>query len=437
MMKFYNREQELILLTDIEKRSHQVAQMVFVVGRRRIGKTSLLVKAYQQATVLYFFVAKKNEVLLCAEFVEEVKQKLNIPIFGEINTFRDLFGLLMQVSKKQSFTLIIDEFQEFNSVNPSIYSDMQNIWDSTKSESKINLIVCGSVYSMMTRIFENAKEPLFGRATQRLHLKAFTLATLKEIITDYKKDFSNEDLLAFYLFTGGVAKYVELLAQAKAFSLEAILKEILSDHSLFLEEGKNVLIDEFGKEYGNYFSILSLIASGKTSRTEIESIMEMQTGGFLDRLENEYGLIKKIRPILAKPNSRSIKYSIEDHFLKFWFRFIYKYRSAVEIGNLNYLKEIIKRDYATYSGKILENYFIDKLITTKQYNTIGTYWERNNQNEIDIVAINDLEKKVLFAEVKRNPDKINLNNLIEKSQKLLPQFKEYEIEYQGFSIQNM
>lgn len=436
-MKFYNREQELTLLRDLEKRSHQVAQMAFVVGRRRIGKTSLLVKAYQQSTSLYFFVAKKNEVLLCAEFLEEVKQKLNIPIFGEINTFRDLFGLLMQVSKNKSFTLIIDEFQEFTSVNPSIYSDMQNIWDNAKSESKINLILCGSVYSMMTRIFENAKEPLFGRATQRLHLKAFTIITLKEIITDYKTDFSNEDLLAFYLFTGGVAKYVELLAQANAFSLEAILNEILSENSLFLEEGKNVLIDEFGKEYGNYFSILSLIASGKTSRTEIESIMEMQTGGFLDRLENEYGLIKKVRPILAKPSSRSIKYSIEDHFLKFWFRFIYKYRSAVEIGNLEYLKEIIKRDYATYSGKILENYFIEKLMATKQYSTIGTYWERNNQNEIDIVAINDLEKKVLFAEVKRNPDKINLNNLIEKSQNLVPHFKEYQIEYQGFSIQNM
>lgn len=436
-MKFYNREQELRLLRDVEERSHQVAQMTFVVGRRRIGKTSLLVKAHEQSTSLYFFVAKKNEVLLCEEFLEEVKQKLNIPIFGEINNFRDLFGLLMQVSKKQSFTLIIDEFQEFNSINPSIYSDIQNIWDSAKSESKINLILCGSVYSLMTRIFQNAKEPLFGRATQRLHLKAFTIATLQEIITDYMTDFSNEDLLAFYLFTGGVAKYVELLAQAKAFSLEAILDEVLSDNSLFLEEGKNVLIDEFGKEYGNYFSILSLIASGKTSRVEIESIMEMQTGGFLDRLENEYGLIKKVRPIFAKPNSRSVKYSIVDHFLKFWFRFIYKYRSAVEIGNLAYIKEIIKRDYATYSGKILENYFIEKLIATKQYNNIGTYWERNNQNEIDIVAINDLEKKVLFAEVKRNPDKINLNVLIEKSQNLLPQFKEYQIEYQGFSMQNM
>ena len=437
MMKFYNREKELSLLSSIEKRSHQAAQLTFMVGRRRIGKTSLLVKAQAHTTCLYFFVAKKNESLLCAEFQEVIKQKLQIPIFGTLNTFRDLFGLLMEVSKKQSFTLIIDEFQEFSSINSSIYSDMQNIWDIENSGSKINLIACGSVYSMMTRIFENAKEPLFGRATQRIHLKAFTVDTLKEVINDYAPTYSNEDLLAFYLFTGGVAKYVELLVQANAFTLTAILDEVVAENSLFLEEGKNVLIDEFGKEYGNYFSILSLIASGKTSRTEIESIMEIQTGGFLDRLENEYGLIRKVRPILAKPNSRNVKYSVEDNFLKFWFRFIYKYRSAVEIGNLGYIKEIIKRDYTTYSGKILEQYFTEKLISTKQYNKIGSYWERNNQNEIDIVAINDIEKKVLFAEVKRNQDKINIEKLIEKSQNLLPQFKEYQIEYQGFSLKDM
>lgn len=436
-MKFYNREQELSLLSSIEKRSHQAAQLTFLVGRRRIGKTSLLLKAQTQTTCLYFFVAKKNESLLCAEFLEVIKQKLNTPIFGTLNTFRDLFGLLMEVSKKQPFTLIIDEFQEFSSINSSIYSDMQNIWDSEKSGSKINLIACGSVYSMMTSIFENAKEPLFGRATQRIHLKAFTVDTLKEVINDYEPTYSNEDLLAFYLFTGGVAKYVELLVQANAFTFTAILDEVVAENSLFLEEGKNVLIDEFGKEYGNYFSILSLIASGKTSRTEIESIMEMQAGGFLDRLENEYGLIRKVRPILAKPNSRSVKYNVEDNFLKFWFRFIYKYRSAVEIGNLGYIKEIIKRDYTTYSGKILEQYFTEKLISTKQYNKIGSYWERNNQNEIDIVAINDIEKKVLFAEVKRNQDKINIEKLIEKSQNLLPQFSGYQIDYQGFSLKDM
>lgn len=436
-MKFYNRENELALLGKTEKIARRYAQMTFVVGRRRIGKTSLLTTAYHQSDCLYFFVAKKNEALLCSEFVEEIKQKLNIPVFGEIKTFKEIFGFLMELSQNRHFTLIIDEFQEFYSVNPSVFSDMQNSWDNTKQNSKLNLILCGSVYSMMTRIFENSKEPLFGRATQRIHLKAFDSATLKEILSDYAPDFTNEDLLAFYLFTGGVAKYVELLVQKNAFTLQAILEEVVSENALFIEEGKNVLIDEFGRDYGNYFSILSLIASGKTSRVEIESVLEIQTGGFLDRLEKEYGIIKKVRPVLAKPNSRSVKYMIEDNFLSFWFRFIYKHRTAVEAGNFKYLKEIILRDYNTYSGKILEKYFVESLKSEKKYNLIGTYWERNNQNEIDIVAVNDAKKEVLFAEVKRQKRNINIDILSSKSEKLQQQFKGYTFYFKALSMEDM
>jgi AAA+ ATPase superfamily predicted ATPase len=436
-MKFYNRENELTLLDKIRTSSLKSAQMTFVVGRRRIGKTSLVIKAFEGQNSIYFFVAKKSEALLCAEYIELVSQQLNIRIFGEIKTFKDLFDYLMELSKTKHFTLIIDEFQEFMSVNPSVFSDMQHIWDQNKGESQINLILCGSVYSIMTRIFENAKEPLFGRANHRIHVKAFNISVLKEILLDFYPDYTSEDLLVFYMITGGVAKYVEILVQAEAFALEKILNEVLIESSIFLEEGRNVLIEEFGKDYGNYFSILSLIASGKTSRVEIESILEMQTGGFLDRLDNEFGLITKVRPILSKPNSRSVKYKIKDNFLNFWFRFIYKNRTAVELGNINYLKEIIQRDYTVYSGLVLEKYFKEKISSEHKYNLIGTYWDKKNHNEIDIVAVNDLEKRVFFAEVKRQKDKINIHVLEEKSQHLLNQFPDYKFYYQGLSLEDM
>ena len=436
-MKFYNREKELALLAKTETKSEQTAQMTFVVGRRRIGKTSLLVKASAPNTFIYFFVAKKNEGLLCSEFVEEVKQKLNVELFGTIKTFKELFGYLMELSKTLHFTLIIDEFQEFHSINPAVYSDMQHIWDSQKEESKINLILCGSVYSMMKKIFEQSKEPLFGRATQRIHVKALNIETLKEILKDHYPTYTSEDLLTFYMITGGVAKYVELLVEANAFTLEAILDEIFSDNSLFLDEGKNVLIDEFGKEYGNYFSILSLMASSKTSRVEMESILEMQIGGFLDRLEVDFGLISKVRSMFAKPGSRSVKYKINDNFLNFWFRFIYKYRSAIEIGNLKYVKEIVLRDYKVYSGRVLEKYFTDKMLAEENYSAIGTWWEKNNQNEIDIIALNENEKRLVIADVKRKAENINIKELKQKAETLAMLFKDYTIEYQGLSMDNM
>jgi len=94
----------------------------------------------------------------------------------------------------------------------------------------------------------------------------------------------------------------------------------------------------------------------------------MQTGEFLDRLENDFDLIKKVKLIFSKPNSRLVKYTLEDNFLRFWFRFIQKYQSAIEIGNLAHIKEILARDYPTYSGEILEKYFVEKLKSEK--NTI-------------------------------------------------------------------
>ena len=125
------------------------------------------------------------------------------------------------------------------------------------------------------------------------------MATLKSILNDYSPNYSSEDLLAFYLFTGGVAKYVELFVQARAFSLPDMLHLILNENSLFLDEGKHVLIEEFGRDYSTYFSILSLIASSKTSRPEIESILDVSAGVYLDKLERDFGIIKKIRPIIA------------------------------------------------------------------------------------------------------------------------------------------
>jgi uncharacterized protein len=370
-------------------------------------------------------------------FVEEVKQKLKVELFGTIKTFKELFGYLMELSKTRHFTLIIDEFQEFHSVNPTVYSDMQHIWDSQKEASKINLILCGSVYSMMKKIFEQTNEPLFGRATQRMHVKALNIETLKQILKDNYPAYTSEDLLTFYMITGGVAKYVELLVEAKTFTLKAILNEIFSDNSLFLDEGKNVLIDEFGKDYGNYFSILSLIASSKTSRIEMESILEMQIGGFLERLEVDFGIISKVRPLFAKPGSRSVKYKINDNFLNFWFRFVYKYRSAIEIGNLKYVKDIVLRDYKVYSGRILEKYFTDKMLAEGNWSAIGTWWEKNNQNEIDIIALNETDKRLIIVDVKRKAENINITELKQKAETLTMLFKDYTIAYQGLSMDNM
>lgn len=434
-MKFYNREKELKHLRAIEQSSQNSSKMTIIVGRRRIGKTKLIKEAF--AKKVYLFVSKKDERMLCEEFVEIIAKELNIKILGEFRSFKNLFEYLMELSITLHFTLVLDEFQEFLFINSSIYSDMQNIWDEYKDKTKMNLVLSGSIYSLMKRIFEDKKEPLFGRADNKIHLKPFSVATLGEILGDYNPNFSNQDLLSFYILTGGVAKYVELFVEKKAFTFEEQLETIFDEFSLFLEEGKNLLIEEFGKEYTTYFSILALIASSKTSRSDIESILGKNIGGYLDRLENEYTLIKKIKPILAKEGGRVVKYEIIDNYFSFWFRFIYKYKSAIEIENFEFVKEIVKRDFSVFSGKFLEKYFVELLKSKGEYSQIGTYWEKGNQNEIDIVAFNETQKQLVFIEVKLNKRKIDLELLKQKSLKLVDKFGGYKSEYRGLSLEDM
>lgn len=410
--------------------------MTIVTGRRRIGKTRLIAESLRNEEYIYFFVARKEESLLCQEFVEHIQEK-GISVFGELNQFKDVFALLLNVAQKRPITLVIDEFQDFFRVNPSIYSEIQDLWDRNKEKTQMNLVLSGSVYSLMRKIFEDAKEPLFGRADEQLFLNPFSVHTQKKILLDHNPSFNAKDLLCFYMYAGGIPKYIEQFVNKKCLTKDDMLSEMIRANSLFLEEGKHVLIEEFGKEYGIYFSILSLIASTRTSRSRIESLLKRDVGGYLGRLEEDYQIIQKTRPIFSKPGTRNTRYTIRDNFLNFWFRFIYKNRGAIEIRNFPYVRQIIERDFSTVSGHFLENYIRDQLAESLQYSTIGSYWERGNKNEIDIVAINELEKRALIAEVKMQSKHISLPKLQSKTHDLTRKLGGYEITYKGFSLKDI
>lgn len=435
-MRFYDREIETETLRRIEATSRDYAQMTVITGRRRIGKTTLVKHAYDGKDMIYFFVARKSEALLCQELSETIINILGEDL-GSFSSMSRLFAAIMQIAKRRHFTIVFDEFQNFKYINESFFSDMQNIWDSEKDGARINLIVCGSLYSMMTRIFDDRKEPLYGRATSRIRLRAFPLATLREIMRDNNPGYSPDDLLAIYMITGGVAKYVEQLCMAGAFTRQRIMEAVLSFGSYFIDEGKEMLSDEFGKDYGNYFSILSAIASGFNERGEIKSYTGVEAGGYLDRLENTYDLVYRYRPYLAGENSRNVRYGIKDNFLNFWFRFIYKYRSAVEIGNLEYVRAKVSADYSTFSGWTLERYFRQMYRETGLYNIVTNYWEKDGSNEIDLVAVNEADREIVVGEVKRSSHRIDLHGLEEKSRKIVAKRKGWHIEYAALSLEDM
>jgi uncharacterized protein len=231
-----------------------------------------------------------------------------------------------------------------------------------------------------------------------------------------------------------------LLMDGGAITKQNMIHFIVEEDSPFLQEGKNMLIEEFGKEYATYFTILSAIARGENTRGKIEALVKREVGGYLTKMEKYYSLISKAIPIFSKVESKNVRYVVHDNFLTFWFRFIYKYNHILEIGGYDALRKIIERDYATFSGKILERYFYTKLAEEKRFTHIGSYWDRKGEVEIDIIAVNELEKYAEFIEVKRNASQINLEKLREKSYIFLRatgKLKDYQISYRGFSLDNM
>ena len=441
-MRFFDRETEFEKLREIEGLSHEVAQFTIITGRRRIGKTEMVKKFYENRTMLYFFVARKAEADLCDIFIEEIRTKLHTPIMDSKGmSFATIFKFIMELSQNQHITLFIDEFQDFYRVNPSIYSDMQNIWDNYKNKAHINLIVAGSVNTLMNKIFKNKKEPLFGRQTSTMHIRPFKPSVLKEIMAEYYPNYKKSDLLAIYTLTGGVAKYVELLIDRKKFTEKKMLDMFFERDSYFLPEGKNMLVDEFGKDYGIYFSILTLIAQGRNTRSELEQTLNIkELSGYLKNLSEEYGLISKMQPIYEKSTNKNVHYTIDDQFLKFWFRFVYKYTHIIEAGGNEKLRTIAERDFTTVSGKSLEHYFNEVLKETGNYTRLGYWHDRKGENEIDIIAEDEVDNKIEFIEVKRqakNFDEEILRGKVESFMNTVGSFNGYEIIYRGLSIEDM
>jgi AAA+ ATPase superfamily predicted ATPase len=439
-MKFYDRQAELSLLTQNKTLSIKRASFTLMTGRRRIGKTALItesVKKQKSRKSLYLFVSRKNEALLCEEYQSAMSEVLGIQVFGTVSRFKDIFEQLLVYSADNPFTLVIDEFQDFERVNKSIFSEIQDLWDRYKDKAKIDLIVCGSVYSMMTRLFEDSREPLFGRLTSKIVLQPFPIKVIKKILKDHNPGYSPEDLLCLYMITGGVPKYISLLMDAGATAKDTMLDFFAAAGSPFLSDGKDILVSEFGRDYSTYFSILQLISAGKTSQTGIDSIIGKNTGSYLLNLEKEFSIIERNKPIFSKPESRNTKWRIRDNYLRFWFRFVYANQSLVETGRYDLLRELISADYTQYSGLILEDYFRMKFLEEGRYTKVGSSWDRKGTSEIDMVALNDLDKKALIAEVKRNSQNISMAVLAGKAESIKKDLSGYSIEYTGLSLNDL
>ena len=112
----------------------------------------------------------------------------------------------------------------------------------------------------------------------------------------------------------------------------------------------------------------------------------------------------------------------------------------LEVNAYKQMRAIIDADYDTFTGKRLEAYFKEKLIEQQTYTRIGNWWSRNGEDEIDLIAINELDKTADFYEIKRNPDAYNktlLQTRIDIFLQATRQLKGYQISQHGLSMNDI
>ena len=446
-MKFYGREEEIAILRKERELSHRQSRFTVVTGRRRVGKTELIDKALNDGTddYLYLLFSRKNEKSLCRELLEAIEDQMGdrLPPLGNPERVAQLLCELVKVSRTRPFTIVLDEFQEMDVVNSGFYGELQGIWDKAQ-HWQLNLVVSGSVKRMMSKIMFNSGEPLFGRNTAHLQLKPFPVELLKKIFAAHCPKYRREDLLDLWAVTGGVARYVALLMDGGAFTRKAMLDLVFSPASPFLEEGRIVLAQEFGGDSTNYFSILSSIATGHTRYSEIECDLSLELGSFITNLERNYHLVKRILPVYASRGAKNAAYRIEDPFFRFWFRYIFRNAQLVELERFETLRKMVAEDLDTFTGQSLEQYFWWKFVKESDYVSMGAWWDRKGENEIDLVCESPAVKKrptaLTFFEVKRDAARIDLKALETKVAAFFekhPTLRNYKVSCRGLSLADM
>jgi len=431
MERFFDRKLELnSLINDIKKYN----SLIVLYGNRRVGKTELIKEAIKNIGGIYLYVDNtKSSNLLLLEFSNIIKEYFKTKLFNPPDWESFLAGLF-ELSMKDKCIIYFDEFQRFQDINKSLFTAMQKNIDLYLDKSKLSIVCSGSSIGLMKRIFLDINLPLYKRATSIMNLKNF------DFITSYKALKINiEDSIKIYSIFGGSPQFYKYFYKNNLTNVEGMIKNIFSYNSAYIYEPRDFLMEEFGKGSQTYFSILYAISTGKTKLSDIAGVTDIKATSlqpYLYELKDILNLINYELPVTQKNKKINKKgiYKINDNYMEFWFSRFYPNINQFELGNYNGIVNILIRAIDLIIPYKFENIckeFLIYLNNEKQsylpfnIQKIGKWWgknksgsESNNNEEIDIVAINDNTMDIMFSECKWKNKPVDIdvyNNIKGKS----------------------
>ena len=417
-MKFINREIELKALRD--KWAKGSSQLIIVYGKRRVGKTELIKQFIKGKEAVYFLADKRTSLEQLRELGQIIGDMFNDDMLKSrgFENWLEVFKYIKK-HKKGKFIFAIDEYPYLVEADKSISSVFQKGWDESLKGAGIFLILSGSSIGMMESEALTYRAPLYGRRTGQILIKPLLFKEARQFFP--KKDF--DECLSIYTITGGIPAYI--LQWDPALSVDNNIKEKIFLYTEFLHNEVEFILKEEFREPKNYLSILRAISWGKRKFGEIVNETGLEKSfltKYLMTLERLQIIEREVSVTEDMPQkSRKGLYTITDNFFRFWFQYVFPYKSDLEIQRydevLRKMRESFKMlegwTYETICRQMVHN-FRDELFT---FERVGKWWE--DEKEIDVVALNSQTKDILFGEAKWSEKQVGTNIYGELKEKAL------------------
>ncbi|MBI2672306.1 ATP-binding protein [Candidatus Woesearchaeota archaeon] len=393
MAEFKDRKREMKELKETLDKKGFAFEIIY--GRRRIGKTELILQATKKKKRVYYLAIGENNL--------ERFYNVCVGYDKNIKILKKDYDVLFDYLKDNAEVVIIDEFQNIIKENPEFLKLFQAIIDTNLKSSNLKLFILGSSVSIITSKILSYQSPVYGRKTASMKLKNISFLDLKEFFP--KTDM--EELIRIYGFADGIPFY--LIKINKGF-WEWITDELKREKGFLRDEVDFLMKLEF-EDSSTYKLILNAIANGKNTINEIKDFIKVRRTDITPYIRNliEVDFIKREVPLIENQKSRFGRYYLKDNFMKFWFRYIYPNLSSLEQGIFKI--ENIKKDYSAYLGPVFEE-VIKQILPNLEFfdfSKIGRWWHKDK--EIDIVALNEESKEVLFGECKWK-DKVDAEKIV-------------------------
>ncbi|MDO4487499.1 MAG: ATP-binding protein [Eubacteriales bacterium] len=418
---FIGRERELAALRDFYDKNGM--GMTVIYGRRRIGKSTLITEFVKNRKVIFYTATKigknRNLELFSKEVLRVLMPEMGDAVFESLEAVFDFIG---KNAGKEKLVIVIDELPYWAEKDEALLSVLQKYIDTVWNDSNLKIILCGSSLSFMENRVLSEKSPLFGRRDSQIKLEAFDYYDAARFVPNY----SNEDKAICYGITGGVAKYLSMIDPGKSLD-ENIVRLFFRTDGYLYDETRNLLTQEFS-EISIVNNIIEQIASGENTLNIIAGKIGEKEQTVLYSLEKliNVGLVEKKKCITEEKNKKKTQYVLKDHMFKFWYGFIPKATSVIEMGQGElYYEKIVKPLLHSFMGPVFEEmcrYYTLRQGILGEYGSFitscGNWWGTENirdtdgslrtqSADIDVVALSDIDRKAVIGECKFKNEKID------------------------------